>query len=481
MCIGGLVSATMGAMNKRELAKAVAVQSDVELKTVITVLDGFTDVVTAVVAKGEEPVSIPGFAKFVKVDRPARMGRNPATGETIRIKASKKARITPVKAFKDAVLAPSKAPKLVKGAYPTVDAAVAAAGKATAPAAAKAPAKKVTAARKAPAKKATTAAEGPGQEGHDRQTHDQEVARSAPSRMRDGASTPRVAWTNRATAWPAGGRRRTPSRWPIDPSVDRTVIACRQTIRPTRRSSGPTTRLFARERTPISTLNRGWSSSPPCISPAAASAARRDAGTARTSRESRQATGLPRMLLLARHARNGHGHGMSDTSQGPGWWLASDGKWYPPELWTGPPTAGPAAVQSIPPANPAQAPAYPAYPAYGSTGANPSQGYGYGQPLPYGVLATRKKTNGLAIASLVCSCAGIFLIGIPAVLGIIFGFVARSQIRRSQGTQGGDGLALAGIIVGFAVVALLVVAFVVAASNNTNGVVQALDAVNVPG
>jgi DNA-binding protein HU-beta len=154
MCITGCASATMGAMNKRELAKAVAVQSDVELKTVISVLDGFTEVVTAVVAKGVEPVSIPGFAKFVKVDRPARMGRNPATGEAIRIKASKKARITPVKAFKDAVLAPSKAPKLVKGAYPTVDAAVAAAGKSAAPAAAKAPAKKVTAARKAPAKKA---------------------------------------------------------------------------------------------------------------------------------------------------------------------------------------------------------------------------------------------------------------------------------------------------------------------------------------
>ena len=91
---------------------------------------------TAVVAKGE-PVSIPGFAKFVKVDRPARMGRNPATGEAIRIKASKKARITPVKAFKDAVLAPAKAPKLVKGAFPTEDAAVAAAGKSAAPAAAK--------------------------------------------------------------------------------------------------------------------------------------------------------------------------------------------------------------------------------------------------------------------------------------------------------------------------------------------------------
>ena len=117
MCMTGRASATMGPMNKRELAKAVAVQADVELKTVISVLDGFTDVVTAVVAKGE-PVSIPGFAKFVKVNRAARMGRNPATGEAIRIKASKKARITPVKAFKDAVLAPAKAPKLVKGALP---------------------------------------------------------------------------------------------------------------------------------------------------------------------------------------------------------------------------------------------------------------------------------------------------------------------------------------------------------------------------
>jgi DNA-binding protein HU-beta len=156
-------------MNKRELAKAVAVQSDVDLKTVATVLDGFTDVVTAVVSKGE-PVAIPGFAKFVKVDRAARMGRNPATGESIRIKASKKARITPVKAFKDAVLAPSTAPKLKKGAYPIDAAAVAAAGKSAAVApvrttTAKAPAKKAPAAKKvvrrAPAKKATVARKAP--------------------------------------------------------------------------------------------------------------------------------------------------------------------------------------------------------------------------------------------------------------------------------------------------------------------------------
>jgi DNA-binding protein HU-beta len=144
-------------MNKRELAKAVAVQADTDLKTVTTVLESFTDVVTSVVSKGE-PVAITGFAKFVKVDRPARWGRNPATGEQIRIKASKKARITPVKAFKDAVMAPAGAPKLKRGAYPTDEAAVKAAGKAAAAPVKRAPAKKAPAkkssARRAPAKRA---------------------------------------------------------------------------------------------------------------------------------------------------------------------------------------------------------------------------------------------------------------------------------------------------------------------------------------
>lgn len=138
-------------MNKRELAKAVAVQADVDLKTVTTVLDGFTDVVTTVVSKGE-PVAITGFAKFTKVDRPARWGRNPATGEQIRIKASKKARITPVKAFKDAVMAPAAAPKLKKGAYPTNDAAVKAAGKAVLAPVRRAPAKKAATTSRSPAK-----------------------------------------------------------------------------------------------------------------------------------------------------------------------------------------------------------------------------------------------------------------------------------------------------------------------------------------
>ena len=90
-------------MNRRELINAVASHLDADAKEVDKVLSGFTDVVTSTVARGEQ-VAISGFAKFAKVERAARMGRNPATGEAIHIKASKKARITPLKAFKDAVM-----------------------------------------------------------------------------------------------------------------------------------------------------------------------------------------------------------------------------------------------------------------------------------------------------------------------------------------------------------------------------------------
>jgi DNA-binding protein HU-beta len=134
-------------VNRRDLVQAVSTQTGVERKDVDSVLKGFTDVVTAVVSKGE-PVSISGFAKFVKVDRPARMGRNPQTQQPVRIKASKKARITPLKGFKDAVVKTSLAPKLERGVWPPAPAAKAPAKKAPAKTAATAK----TAAKKAPAK-----------------------------------------------------------------------------------------------------------------------------------------------------------------------------------------------------------------------------------------------------------------------------------------------------------------------------------------
>src|SRR2546423_12823211 len=133
-------------MNRRELVNAIAAHTGHNSKDVDAVLAGFTDVVTAVAAKGE-PVVLSGFAKFVRRDSPARMGRNPATGEAIKIKASKKARITPLKGFKDAVMAPGQAPKLAKGVWPP-----AAAGTAKKTVKRAAPAK-----RAAPVRKATKA------------------------------------------------------------------------------------------------------------------------------------------------------------------------------------------------------------------------------------------------------------------------------------------------------------------------------------
>jgi len=135
-------------MNRRELVKAVAAQTDMDMRQVDETLRGLTDVVTAVVSKGE-PVAISGFAKFAKVERPARMGRNPATGESIKIKASKKARITALKGFKDAVMTPSQAPKLARGVWPPAPTAAPAAP-ARGRAAAK-PAARATASRTRPA------------------------------------------------------------------------------------------------------------------------------------------------------------------------------------------------------------------------------------------------------------------------------------------------------------------------------------------
>jgi len=106
------------------------------------------EIITNSVASGDD-VAISGFAKFKRIDRPARMARNPATGEQVRVKAKRVARITPLKNFKDAVLS-GKASK---------PAAKKAAKKAPArkPAAKKAPAKKKAVAKKtvkrAPARK----------------------------------------------------------------------------------------------------------------------------------------------------------------------------------------------------------------------------------------------------------------------------------------------------------------------------------------
>jgi DNA-binding protein HU-beta len=105
-------------------------------------------------------VMINDFGKFKKVDRKARMGRNPFTGETIKIKASKKARFLPAKALKEIIAGDRKlgpAPKPEVKAAPKPAAKKAVAKKKVAkksPAKRKPAAKKKAPAKRKPAKKA---------------------------------------------------------------------------------------------------------------------------------------------------------------------------------------------------------------------------------------------------------------------------------------------------------------------------------------
>jgi DNA-binding protein HU-beta len=95
-------------MNRRDLVAQLADRLETDKRAADAHLQAVIDTITETVSKGEA-VIISGFAKFARVDRAARMGRNPQTGEAIRIKASRRARVTPLKAFKDAVLS-GKAP-----------------------------------------------------------------------------------------------------------------------------------------------------------------------------------------------------------------------------------------------------------------------------------------------------------------------------------------------------------------------------------
>ena len=129
-------------MNRSQLLNKFAEVNELTRKEADAVLTSLVDIITASVASGED-VAISGFAKFRRIDRPARLARNPATGETVKVKAKRVARITPLKNFKDAVLS-GKAPKPTRPKK-------AAAKKAPAK---KAPAKKAPAKKKAAAKKA---------------------------------------------------------------------------------------------------------------------------------------------------------------------------------------------------------------------------------------------------------------------------------------------------------------------------------------
>ena len=89
-------------MNKSELIDAVAQGADLSKADAGRALDAMTDSITKALKKGDT-VSLIGFGTFSVKERAARTGRNPATGETIKIKASKTPSFKAGKGFKDAI------------------------------------------------------------------------------------------------------------------------------------------------------------------------------------------------------------------------------------------------------------------------------------------------------------------------------------------------------------------------------------------
>ena len=142
-------------MNKAQFIAALAPHFNGSKKEAAHAVDIVFDTIVRNMSAGND-VMINDFGKFKKVDRKARMGRNPFTGETIKIKASKKARFLPAKALKEVIagdrkLGPAPKPEVKPVAKAAAKPAAKKAVAKKAPAKKKAVAKKV--AKKAPAKK----------------------------------------------------------------------------------------------------------------------------------------------------------------------------------------------------------------------------------------------------------------------------------------------------------------------------------------
>lgn len=89
-------------MNKAELIEIIANEAKLTKAAAQAALDATTDAIVKTVTKGDS-VSLVGFGSFSSGKRAARVGRNPQTGESIKIAAAKTVKFSAGKTFKDAV------------------------------------------------------------------------------------------------------------------------------------------------------------------------------------------------------------------------------------------------------------------------------------------------------------------------------------------------------------------------------------------
>jgi len=89
-------------VNKTELIEAIATSADISKAAAGRALDGAMEAIKKSLKKGDM-VTLVGFGSFYADKRAARSGRNPRTGEAIKIKAAKVPKFRPGKALKDAL------------------------------------------------------------------------------------------------------------------------------------------------------------------------------------------------------------------------------------------------------------------------------------------------------------------------------------------------------------------------------------------
>lgn len=93
----------MAKMTKSQILAALAEKTNISKKDVALLMDTLTEMAYSEV-KGSGEFTVPGIGKLVKVQRKARMGRNPATGQEIKIPAKTVVKFRVAKAAKDALL-----------------------------------------------------------------------------------------------------------------------------------------------------------------------------------------------------------------------------------------------------------------------------------------------------------------------------------------------------------------------------------------
>jgi DNA-binding protein HU-beta len=95
-------------MTQTQLMRALAEHCEVPNKTARTMLDHLAALAVSEVKKNGVFV-LPGLGRLVRVERKARLGRNPATGESIKIPAKKVVKFRVAKAAKDSIVPPKAA------------------------------------------------------------------------------------------------------------------------------------------------------------------------------------------------------------------------------------------------------------------------------------------------------------------------------------------------------------------------------------